>query len=259
MTTSFSLKNKVAVVTGGGSGIGLAIVERYLAAGAKVVMADLSDGRALAKKVGAHFIKVDVSNEQNVSDLFMQAKQHYGAIDIVVNNAGVCPPFRDLQEATTADYEFAFKVNTLGVAYGLKYAPQHMNDGGSIINTSSVSGKLGVFGLGAYASSKFSVLGLTQTAAVELGERSIRVNAICPTSVNTPMAADNDQSQLEMEKIMVPLGRICEPEEIAAFAHFLAADDCCFINGQAINVCGGMTAGIGPKMWEKLAGSSGDK
>ncbi|MBL4712659.1 MAG: SDR family oxidoreductase [Gammaproteobacteria bacterium] len=259
MNTSFSLKNKVAVVTGGGSGIGLATVERFIAAGATVVMADLNDSNELANKVGATFIHVDVSKEQSVKDLLAQTQKTQGNIDILVNNAGICPPFKELKDTNIEDYEFAFKVNTLGVAFGLKYAPIYMNNGGSIINTASLSGKLGVFGLGAYSTSKFSVLSLTQTAAVELGERHIRVNAICPSSVDTPMAAENDQSQLEMEKIMIPLGRICQPEEAAALIHFLAADDCNFVNGQAINLCGGMTAGIGPKMWEKLAGSAGDK
>lgn len=258
MCCVFSLKNKVAVITGGASGIGLAMAKRFIGSGAKVVIGDLTDSTQVAKQIGATFIKVDVSDEDSVRNLFENASAQLGPIDIVANNAGICPPFKALNEATKDDYEFAFKVNTLGVAFGLKYAPRYMNDGGSIINTSSLSGKMGVFGLGAYCSSKFSAIGLTQTAAVELGDRNIRVNAICPASVNTPMAQENDQSQLEMEKIMIPLNRIAEPEEIAAVAHFLAADDCAFINGQAINVCGGMTAGIGPKLWEKLAGSAGD-
>ncbi len=254
----FSLKNKVAVITGGASGIGLAMAKRFIKSGANVVIADLADKNNEAESIGAKFYKVDVSDENSVISLLKFASEYLGPIDIIANNAGVCPEFRALNEATQQDYEFAFKVNTLGVAFGLKHGPDYMNNGGSIINTSSLSGKMGVFGLGAYCTSKFSVIGLTQTAAVELGDRHIRVNAICPASVNTPMAHDNDQSQLEMEKIMIPLGRIAEPEEIASLAHFLAADDCAFINGQAINVCGGMTAGIGPKLWEKLAGSSGD-
>jgi len=254
----FSLKNKVAVITGGASGIGLAMAKRFVKAGATVVIADLADKNNEATNIGATFCHVDVSDENSVINLLKFTFESIGPIDIIANNAGVCPEFKSLNEASQQDFEFAFKVNTLGVAFGLKHGPDYMNNGGSIINTSSLSGKIGVFGLGAYCTSKFSVIGLTQTAAVELGDRHIRVNAICPASVNTPMAHDNDQSQLAMEKIMIPLGRIAEPEEIASLAHFLAADDCAFINGQAINVCGGMTAGIGPKLWEKLAGSMGD-
>ena len=130
-----------------------------------------------------------------------------------------------------------------------------MNDGGSIINVSSAEGLQGVAYLAPYVASKWAVVGITKTAAVELGDRGIRVNVICPTSVNTPMANTPDgQPQLRMERKAVPLGRISEPEEVAALIHFLASTDCNFINGQAIAVDGGFTAGMSIDAYNTLAG-----
>jgi NAD(P)-dependent dehydrogenase (short-subunit alcohol dehydrogenase family) len=113
---------------------------------------------------------------------------------------------------------------------------------------------VGVSGLAPYAASKAAVLALTQTAAIELAPRSVRVNAICPGSVRTPMAlADGGEDLLEVEAAATPLGRICEPEEVAALIHFLAAPDCSFLTGQSINLCGGLTAGLSDNLWSKLA------
>ena len=128
-----------------------------------------------------------------------------------------------------------------------------MRDGGRIINTASAAGLIGVSGLADYAASKHAVIGLTKSAALELSERYIRVNCVCPTTVNTPMAnEDGGEHMLNAEKLLVPLGRICEPEEVAALIHFLASTDCNFVNGQAIAIDGGMSAGGSERLYEKL-------
>ena len=145
----------------------------------------------------------------------------------------------------------------MGVVAGIKHGVPRMNDGGSIINVASVAGVQGVAYLAPYVASKWAVVGVTRTAAIELYERKIRVNVICPTSVNTPMAhAAGGEAQLAMEHKAVPLQRIAEPEEVAAIIHFLAADDCAFINGQTIAVDGGFTAGLSEIAYNTLAGTA---
>jgi 3alpha(or 20beta)-hydroxysteroid dehydrogenase len=254
----FSLKGKTAVITGASQGIGLASAKRFAEAGATVVIADIQDCSAVAEELGGHFQKTDVSDYQQVHALMAFAKQKTGRLDILFNNAGIATPLEPISDVDPAQIERALKINLNGVIHGLKAAAEFMDDHGAIINTSSLAGKLGVYGYTSYGVSKFGVLGATQTAAIEFGPRGIRVNALCPASVNTPMAAENDQSQLDMEKVMIPLGRICEPEEVAAVAHFLASDDCRFISGQSINLCGGMTAGISIGAWEAAANRVGD-
>ena len=247
--SAFSVKDKVAIVTGGAQGIGRAIVDRLASAGAKVVMADLNPPSDFAGD--AH--KIDVSSESDIQALYSAVKDTYGHVDIVVNNAGVHRSYDTIDAAEETDFDFCYKVNLKGVAWMMKHAVPIMNDGGTIINISSASAVLGVSGLSTYAASKAAVIGLTKTAAVELAPRNIRVNAICPSSVRTPMAeADGGEALLAVEAIATPLGRICEPEELAAFVHFLAASDCSFLTGQSINLCGGLTAGLSDALWEKI-------
>lgn len=240
----FSLKNKVAIITGGGSGIGLATVKRFLEAGAKVVIADITNQTALAKELGCLFVKTDVSFEEDVKNLMEQTEAAYGKIDILINNAGIIIPEMELEETDIKAFERVQRINTHGVIYALKYGPRHMNDGGSIINTSSTAAKTGFPGYAAYGSSKAVVLHLTRTAAIELSPRGIRVNCICPTTVATPMAyAEGCETELTLSKIVYPVGRMAEPEECAALFHFLASDDCRYITGASIDIDGGFTAG----------------
>ena len=254
MNKLFSLENKVAVITGGTSGIGLETSKRMLSAGASVVISGRKDGTAIAHEVGAHFIQCDVSNEDSVRSLMQAAHDKLGRIDILINNAGANFGYNVLLESEKKDFDLNYSVNTMGVFYGIKYAVPLMNDGGSIVNVSSVAGLQGVAFLAPYVASKWAVVGITKTAAVELGERGIRVNVVCPTSVNTPMANTPDgQPQLRMERKAIPFGRISEPEEIAALIHFLASSDCRFISGQAIAVDGGFTAGMSLDAYNTLA------
>lgn len=243
----FSLEGKIAVVTGAASGIGLATVKRFAEAGAKVVIADITESSDLAKEIGGLFIKTDVTQEDQVKALMDKTAETHGRIDIVINNAGggegSGPNF--IPYLPAEDFEIGYKLNLMGVVFGIKHAADHMTDGGSIVNTSSVAGYQGAPTLAPYVASKAAVIGVTRTAAIELAARNIRVNCVCPGTVDTPMIyGDEGQAELKIATLMMPLGRLCKPEEVAALFHFLAADDCSFISGQAICIDGGMTAGI---------------
>ena len=254
MASFFDLSGKVAVITGGTSGIGLASAKRLAAAGAKVAIAGRRDASELASTFGAIAVSCDVSKEDDIQLLMQVVHDRLGKLDIVVNNAGVNAGYDQLTDSEVKDFDFNYSINTMGVANGIKHAVPLMNDGGSIVNVASVAGLQGVAYLAPYVASKWAVIGLTRTAAVELGTRKIRVNAVCPTSVNTPMAhAEGGEAQLRMEKKAVPLGRIAEPEEIAAMIHFLVAPDCNFITGQALAVDGGFTAGLSINAYNTLA------
>lgn len=240
----FSLSGKTAIITGGGSGIGLATARRFRKAGANIVIGDLADASEIASELGGIYVQTDVSKELQVKNLLEKAKAHFGGIDILVNNAGVSSTYKSLMDTDEADFDFCYRINTLGPAFGIKYAGKLMNDGGAIVTTASLAGVRGVASIGSYTASKHAVVGITKTAALELAHRNIRVNCICPSTVRTPMALANDGEKFMEEEIKaIPLGRVCEPEEAAALIHFLCADDCSFITGEAINLCGGMMAG----------------
>lgn len=243
----FSLEGKIAVVTGAASGIGLATVKRFAEAGAKVVIADITESSDLAREIGGLFIKTDVTQEDQVKALMDTTAETYGRIDIVINNAGggegSGPNF--IPYLPAEDFEAGYKLNLMGVVFGIKHAADHMTGGGSIVNTSSVAGYQGAPTYAPYVASKAAVIGVTRTAAIELAARNIRVNCVCPGTVDTPMAyGDEANAELKIATMMMPLGRLCKPEEVAALFHFLVADDCSFISGQAICIDGGMTAGI---------------
>lgn len=250
MTDLFSLSGKTAIVTGGAQGIGAAIVERLREAGASVVVGDLN-----VEFSDPMSIKTDVSQEDDVRSLINHAISQTGRLDIVVNNAGVHSGYDTLDKATEADLAKCIAVNTNSVMFVMKHAGPKLEEGGAIVNISSVSAVLGVSSLGTYAASKSAVLALTKVAAMELAARKIRVNAICPGSVRTPMAlADGGEDLLNVEAAATPLGRICEPEEVAALVHALVASDCAFLTGQAINLDGGLSAGISDGVWQAVAG-----
>ena len=256
MSDFFSLGGQVAVITGGTSGIGLKAAERFIAAGARVVISGRKDGSEIADRIGATFVQCDVGNAESVEKLMQATEDTYGKIDIIVNNAGANFGYATLMDSDLVDFDKNFAVNTKGVVHGIKFGVPRMNDGGRIINISSMAGLQGAPYLSPYVASKWAVIGITRTAALELGARGIRVNAISPTSVNTPMAnTPEGQPQLNMERKAVPLGRIAEPEEVAAMIHFLAATDCNFISGQAIACDGGFSAGMSPVAYETLAGA----
>lgn len=196
----FSLAGKVAVITGGGSGIGKATAERFVAAGAKVVLADLSDTSDLAEELGGIAVQTNVSDGDSVRSALQAAIDSFGKLDILVNNAGIATGYRDLAETDIVDFDRCYQVNTLGVVHGLKHANELMSDGGAIINLASLAATRGVMSISPYVASKHAVVGLTKTAALEFAPH-IRVNCICPTTVRTPMAyADDGEAFMEAEK-----------------------------------------------------------
>lgn len=241
----FSLENKIAIVTGGGSGLGLCTVKRFLEAGAVVTMADINeDAGQLAEALGCGFVKTDVSDEKSVESLIQSVHEQYGRLDILVNNAGIIMPEQLLENAVLEDYQKLFAVNVYGVVNGLKYGARYISDGGVILNTASNSANGDYAGYGAYIASKCAVVGLTKAAAVELAHRNVRVNCICPNTIDTPMAyAEGCETELAVMKVTAPLARMCKPEEAAALYHFLASDDCKYITGEDIYIDGGLKAG----------------
>ncbi|MEO8448439.1 MAG: SDR family NAD(P)-dependent oxidoreductase [Gemmatimonadota bacterium] len=254
--TFFSLKGKVAVITGGGSGIGLASARRFAAAGARVTIANRSDSTQLAADMGATFIRADVAVEADVEALMSGVAKREGAIDIVVNNAGFGEVGAEVAELSQAVLQHHLDVNLFGVLYGIKYGVPHMHRGGSIVNVSSLAGLVGFPTYGAYVASKWAVVGLTKSAAVELGPRRIRVNCVCPGTIDTPINQQaGAEAELEIVKTIAPLGRIGTPEEVAAAIHFLASDDAGYVTGSALEVDGGWLSGTSMALIGRLVGA----
>ena len=256
----FDLSDKVAVITGGASGIGLATARRFVAAGATVVVGDLSDATDIATELGGTYIKTDVADENAVEALLQAAVDHHGRLDIVLNNAGIAIGDGFITEQELDAYVETFKVNVLGVVHGLKHAPARMTRGGVIINKASLAGLIGFPGFGAYESSKWAVVGLTKTAAIELGPVGIRVNAVCPSGVETPMLTPDNAPAEEMAVIAYGqiINRTATAEEVAAAIHFLASDDASYITGLALPLDGGMMAGPSLPMIDLAMGAMRD-
>jgi NAD(P)-dependent dehydrogenase (short-subunit alcohol dehydrogenase family) len=233
----FSLQEKVVVVTGGMSGIGAAVVSRFRAAGAVVVVGDVADDSD---------VTTDVAHEDQVAALLDGAVAQHGRLDVLVNNAGIGLEATALTDETTARMLRTFRVNTLGVLYGTKHAARVMRGGGAIVNVGSLASDLAWSGNAAYSVSKAGVASLTRTAAVELAPRGIRVNAVQPSMVETPMTA-HDVPALRSERGFVeavsPAGRTGTADEVAAAVHFLASDDCAYLTGQVLTLDGGLGAG----------------
>lgn len=241
MSNFFSLQGKTAIVTGGASGIGLAIVNRFLAAGATVYSVDLTASAA----PGATALVADVSNEAAIVALLERVAAEAGCVDILVNNAGIQPLGVAFADVTERNLKRTFDVNVNGVFYGIKHAPRFMPErGGRIINTASFVGMIGIPEGTAYAVSKAAVVHITKCAAIELAPRGITVNAVAPGTVFTP-AVTNIPNNPEIPFVTrrTPLGRIAQPEEIAHAFHFLASDEASYITGAILPVDGGITAG----------------
>ena len=243
------LDGKTAVVTGGASGIGAATARLFAQAGAHVVIGDVVDGAQFAREIGAVFQRTDVRRSEEVAALVARAVSEYGRLHVMFNNAGIelHGPLAAMDEAAHRDL---LDVNVNGVFHGIKHAVPAMaaNPGparGSIVNTASVAGLTGAPMLGSYAATKHAVVGLTRTAAIEVGPVGIRVNAVCPGIIRTPMLGgfEIDDRVLAAFGRVHSLGRIGEPEEVARLVLVLASDDASVVSGQALAVDGGMTAG----------------
>jgi NAD(P)-dependent dehydrogenase (short-subunit alcohol dehydrogenase family) len=243
------LQDRVAVVTGGGSGIGLASARRLAAEGARVVVGDVDTtaGAAAADEVGGLYVPVDVTVEDQVEGLFRAAADTYGAVDVAFNNAGISPPADDSILDTGLDvWRRVQEVNLTSVFLCCRHAIPHMQRAGrgSIINTASFVAVMGAAtSQVSYTASKGGVLAMSRELGVQFARERIRVNALCPGPVNTPMLTElfaKDPERAARRLVHVPMGRFAEPEEIAAAVAFLASDDASFITASTFLVDGGI-------------------
>lgn len=250
----FSLDGKNAFVTGATSGIGKAIAEAFIAHGARVVVADIADGTEVAKSMGAGFVLVDVSSEENVASALQQSVESLGGnLDIVVLNAGIGDVGPTFEETDQALIDKVTKINHYGVLYGLKHAPKHMNDGGSIISTSSMAAFINVPGAGVYSAGKRAVVSMTEMAALELGSRGIRVNTVCPGYTATALGSGEEGEKLC--KAFTALGRVATVDDMAGVYVFLASPASAYMTGQALKVDGGWHCGPTTRLLEMVTGS----
>jgi NAD(P)-dependent dehydrogenase (short-subunit alcohol dehydrogenase family) len=244
------LQDKVAVITGAGSGIGLASARRFASEGAKVVCVDIDSlaGKAAADDVGGIFVHADVTVDADVQAMYATAVETFGGLDIAFNNAGISPPDDDSILTTEIDaWRRVQDVNLTSVYLCCKYAIPHMQarGGGSIINTASFVAVMGsATSQISYTASKGGVLAMSRELGVQFARERIRVNALCPGPVNTPLLQElfaKDPERAARRLVHIPVGRFAEPEEIAAAVAFLASDDSSFITASSFLVDGGIS------------------
>ncbi|WP_099023550.1 3-oxoacyl-ACP reductase [Mycolicibacterium palauense] len=245
------LAGKVAVITGGASGIGLATARRMRAEGATVVIGDIdpATGREVAEELSGTFVAVDVSDQAAVDALFDTAAATHGAVDIAFNNAGISPPDDDLIENTELPaWQRVQDINLKSVYLCCRAALRHMvpRQRGVIINTASFVAVMGsATSQISYTASKGGVLAMSRELGVQFARQGIRVNALCPGPVNTPLLKElfaKDPERAARRLVHVPLGRFAEPEELAAAVAFLASDDASFITASTFLVDGGISS-----------------
>ena len=246
-------QDKVAVITGGCFGIGKATALAFAERGAKVVLVDWLAAPATVNEIEsgggtAHFIKCDVSNSQNVSEMINEVIKLFGRIDFAVNNAGIEGDTAPTHECTEENWDKTININLKGVWLCMKHEITFMlrQGKGAIVNTASVAGLIGFPGLPAYVASKHGILGLTKTAALENAKKGIRVNAVSPGVIKTAMVdrvTGQDKTVEKQYEDMEPVGRMGQPEEVAEAIVWLCSDSASFITGHALAVDGGWIAG----------------
>ena len=244
-------ENKVAIITGGASGIGQSTALAFAAQGAKVVIADVQDGSetlSQVHKAGGEgiYIKCDVSRDGDVKAMVGKTIQTYGRLDFGINNAGIEGVQIAMQDLAESDWDRTIAINLKGIwlcmKYEIPYILQQKN--GAIVNTASIAGVIGFANMAAYVASKHGVAGLTKVAALELAKTGVRVNAICPGVIHTPMV-DRGLANPEMEKAytaMIPMGRMGRPEEMAETILYLCSDSSSYVTGQVLIADGGWVA-----------------
>ena len=237
------LESKIAVITGGGRGIGKATAQLFTNEGATVVIAEFDEvsGQSTANELGAHYIKTDISNEESVNALFNFVSSKFGQLDILVNNAGILAD-STLKKLDSDSFDAVINVNLRGVYLCGRAAANIMIEQGSgvILNASSVVAHHGNFGQTNYVASKAGVIGITKVWARELGKDGIRVNAVAPGFIQTNMTAGMPEKVVNMMGDKVPLKRWGLPEDVANAYTFLASDEASYITGAVLNVDGGV-------------------
>jgi NAD(P)-dependent dehydrogenase (short-subunit alcohol dehydrogenase family) len=250
----YLFSHRVAFVTGAANGIGKATANAFSASGAHVVLADtnIEVGQEVASEIrelggSAHFIRCDVSKASDVEEAVKEAVKRFGRIDFAFNNAGIEGEQGSTADCTASNWQRVLDVNLTGVWHCMKYQIPEMlrQGGGTIVNCSSVAGLVGFEGIPAYVASKHGVVGLTKCAALELAKKNIRVNAVCPGVIQTPMIERFTHGEAQAQRLLVdgePIGRVGQPSEVAMAVLWLCSSQSTFVTGHCMAVDGGWTA-----------------
>ncbi|MFL6206672.1 MAG: SDR family NAD(P)-dependent oxidoreductase [Acidimicrobiales bacterium] len=256
------LADKVAIVTGAANGIGRAIAELFVAEGGRVVVADIDDpaGGDVVEALGdaATFHHTDVTSADSVQAAIDHAQEHFGGVDVMVNNAGISGSFRRLMQDDLRDFDSVMAVDLYGVMVGTQRAARVMRDGGSIINITSIGGISPGIGFSSYRAAKAAVIHFSRCAAVEVAELGVRVNVIAPGNISTDINASFDTASIVRR--LQPLQRLGSTRDVANAAVYLASDRSAQVTGTVLPVDGGTTAGPPPiKLDEISAKGAGDR
>lgn len=245
------MQRKTAIITGGGSGFGRETALKLAERGANISVVDISkeDGEETAaqcREIGAEaiFTEADVGNAEHVKQYVARTVEAFGQIDLFFNNAGVSGSGTRTLDCSDEEFQLIVDVNLTGAFYGLKYVGREMlkTGGGSIVNTASLGGVVGMPTLGAYSATKHAIIGLTKTIAGEYGRENLRINAIAPGTSENPMVKQFPEEAIQIMAEAVPMGRLGQPEEVANVVAFLLSDEASYIHGAVLSIDGGSAA-----------------